>query len=75
MANTAPHSDPDKTKVQLDLLTVNNEAYAILAAFGKAARRQGFNADWMDCIRTEAISRDYNHLLSTVMDNVEDPED
>ena len=54
-------------QVTLELVGINGNAFAILGAFGKAAREQGWTPGEIEAVRDEARSGDYNHLLATIM--------
>lgn len=62
----------DKVKMQLDGLDGN--AFALMGAFSRNARRQGWTSDEIDTVLTECRSGDYDHLLCTLMDNIDDDE-
>ena len=70
MANATPHSDPNKTLVEMTLEGVNSHPLSIVGAFVKNAKRQGFNREWIEEVRKEAMEKDYNGLISTIMDNI-----
>ena len=58
-------------KVQLDLTTVDNHAFAIMGAFKKHARRQGFDESEIEAVLEEAMKGDYQHLLATIINHCE----
>ena len=62
----------DKVKMQLDGLDGN--AFALMGAFSRNASRQGWTRDEIDTVLTECRSGDYDHLLCTLMDNIDDDE-
>ena len=62
----------DKVKMQLDGLDGN--AFALMGAFSRNARRQGWTSDEIDTVLKECRSGDYDHLLCTLMDNIDDDE-
>ena len=53
-------------KVELDLVGVDGNAFAVMGAFRKAARRQGWSKEEIDGVLAEARNGDYNHLLYTI---------
>lgn len=57
----------DKT-VNLDLVGVDGNAYAIMASFKRQATKEGWSDREIDLVLEEAQSKDYNHLLSTILD-------
>lgn len=58
-------------KVKLNLIGLDSNAFAILGAFKKAARKQGIDADEISRVIEEAMSGDYNHLLATISQHCE----
>jgi hypothetical protein len=63
-------SNDKKVKIKLEGLDGN--AFALMGAFSNAAKRQGFSQDWIDEVLEDATSRDYNHLLSVLMEHTEE---
>ena len=62
-------------KVKLELVGLNGNAFALLGAFTKAARRQKMPQAELDAIMNEARSGDYDHLLATLIEHTESPDD
>lgn len=60
----------DKT-VNLDLVGVNGNAFAIMGVFKKQALREGWTQEEIDTVLTEAKSGDYNYLLATISNHFE----
>lgn len=60
--------------VNLELIGVDGNAYAIMGVFSRQARREGWSQDEIDQVLEEAKSGDYNHLLNTIMIHCE-PQD
>lgn len=60
-----------ETKVELELVGLDGNAFSILGAFQRAARRQRFPKEEIDAVITEATSGDYNHLLYTIQSHCE----
>lgn len=56
-------------KVALDFDRVEGNAYALLGAFRKAARRQGYPQADIDRVIDDARSRDYEYLVGVLMRN------
>lgn len=56
-------------KVKIDWASVKDNAFAMLGAFRKAARRQGYPQADIDRVVSEAKSGDYEHLVSVLMRN------
>jgi hypothetical protein len=61
----------DKT-VTLTLIGIDGNAFYLMVAFSKAAKQQGWSADEISKVITEAMSGDYNHLLATLVDHCDD---
>ena len=57
--------------VNLDLVGVNGNAFAVMGVFKKQAKREGWTQEEIDTVLTEAKSGDYNHLLATISNHCE----
>lgn len=53
--------------VEVELVGQDGNAFAILGAARKAAKRAGVSKEEIDAYLEEAMSGDYNHLLQTTM--------
>jgi hypothetical protein len=62
-------------KVKLELVGLDGNAFAVMGAFQRAARQQGWTPEEIKSVITECMNGDYDHLLATIMDNVESPEE
>ena len=62
-------------KVKLELVGLDGNAFAVMGAFQRAARRQGWTPEEIKSVIDECMSGDYDNLLATIMDNVESPEE
>lgn len=60
-------------KVRLSLIGINGNAFAILGAFTRQAKRDGWTQEEIEAVMDEARSSDYNHLLSTIAGFCDDP--
>lgn len=60
--------------VNLNLIGLDGNAFALMGAFQRQARREGWTADEIKAVLDEARSGDYNHLLVTLDSHCE-PED
>ena len=58
----------------MQLAGLDGNAFALMGAFSRNARRQGWTSDEIDTVLTECRSGDYDHLLCTLMDNIDDDE-
>ena len=64
-----------KKKIKLQLVGMDGNAYAVIGAFQRQARKEGWTPEEIDSVKREAMSGDYNHLLATICEHCEDPED
>ncbi|QPB12398.1 hypothetical protein [Providencia phage PSTCR6] len=55
-------------KVNLELVGLDSNAFSILGAFSRQARREGWTSEEIDFVLTEAKKGDYDHLLATIYD-------
>lgn len=62
-------------KVRLDLVGIDGNAFALLGAFSRAAREQGWEGAAVKAVLDEASAGNYDHLLQTLMKYTEDPDD
>ncbi len=62
-------------KVKLQLVGLNGNAFALMGAFQRQARREGWTPEEIRAVLTECKSGDYDHLLCVLMDHCDDPED
>lgn len=53
-------------KVSLQLAGLDGNAFALLGAFQKQAKREGWEQSEIDEVLEEAKSGDYSHLVSTL---------
>lgn len=60
--------------VELRLVGLDGNAFSLLGAFQRAARRQGWNSEDIQKVLEEAKSSDYDHLLFTLTSHCNDPE-
>lgn len=58
----------------LDLVGVDGNAYAILAAFKRQAREENWSDKEIELVMEEAQSKDYNHLLATILNHSQSKE-
>ena len=57
--------------VNLDLVGVNGNAFVIIGVFKQQAKKEGWSKSEIDSVLKEAKSKDYDHLLSTIMNHCE----
>jgi hypothetical protein len=60
------------TKVKMQLVGIDGNAFSIMGAFKSAARNQGWSQEEIKSVLAEAMKGDYNHLLATIATNVDD---
>ncbi len=58
-------------KVKLKLKGIDGNAFSIMGAFSGAARKAGWTEEETNKVLNEAMSDDYNHLLSTIQAHCE----
>jgi len=54
-------------KIKLTLVGIDGNAFTILSAFGKQARKENWTDEEIWAVLDKAQSSDYNNLLSTIM--------
>ena len=57
--------------VNLDLVGKNGNAYVILGLFISTAKKEGWTRDEIDAVVEQAKSKDYDHLLATILNHCE----
>ena len=62
--------NPSK-RVRMNLVGLDGNAFALMGAFQKNARRQGWTQDQIDKVLDECTSGDYNHLLRVLIAHTE----
>ena len=58
-------------KVNLDLVGVDGNAFAVMGAFRQQAKKEGWTDSEIKEVLDEATSGDYEHLLGTIVDRCE----
>ena len=61
--------------VKLQLVGLDGNAFSLMGAFKREARKQGWVKEDIDKVMEECQSGDYNHLLATLSDNCVDPDE
>lgn len=61
-------------KVKIQLVGLDGNAFNLMGAWQREARRQGWKKPEIDAVITKCTSGDYNNLLCTLMNNSEEPE-
>jgi len=54
-------------KVNLDLTQIDGNAFFLMAAFQRQAKKEDWTQDEIDEVLTECKSSNYDHLVSTLM--------
>ena len=62
-------------KVKLELVGLDGNAYSLMGAFQRAARQQGWSPDEIKVVLDDCMSGDYNHLLATLSNNTDSPDE
>ena len=62
-------------KVTIELVGLDGNAFSVMSAWSRAARKQGWTKEEIDTVLGEAKSGDYDNLLSVIIEHSEDPED
>jgi hypothetical protein len=52
--------------VNLNLVGVDGNAFSVMGAFSKQAKKEKWSKEEIDTVLQEAMSGDYNHLLTTI---------
>lgn len=60
-------------KITLQLVGLDGNAFALIGAFQRQARAEGWTPDEIKAVRDEMSSGDYAHLLQTLMRYTESP--
>lgn len=58
-------------KVSLNLVGLDSNAFSLMGAFRRAARKQGWSQEETDAVIAECQTGDYNHLLQTLIAHTE----
>jgi hypothetical protein len=67
-------SNLPKKKLNLQLVGLDGNAFSLLGAFSRQAKRERWSAEEIEAVRQEATSKDYDHLLSTLLAFTHSPE-
>ena len=63
------------SKPKMTLVGMDGNSFCVLGNWSRAAHRAGWSKEQIDVVMKEAMSGDYDHLLCTIMDNIEEPEE
>jgi hypothetical protein len=56
-------------KIKLKLVGLDGNAFSVMGAFSRQARKEGWTTEEIDTVLKEAMSSDYRHLLATIANN------
>jgi hypothetical protein len=56
------HCEP----IKLELVGLDGNAFSLMGAFQRAARKQGRTKDEIDAVLKDSMSGDYSHLICTL---------
>ena len=59
-------------KIKLNLVGTDGNAFAIMGAFKRQARKEKWSEKEISSVLNKAMSSDYNHLLATISNRCED---
>ncbi len=59
------------TLVELDLTSLNGNAFALMGGFSAAAKKQGVPKEEIDAVLKDCQSSDYDHLLQVLIANTQ----
>ena len=62
-------------KVRMSLVGLDGNAFNLMGQFQRNARRQGCPQEEVSAVLEECRTGDYDHLLQTLMDNIEEPDE
>lgn len=60
-------------KVSLQLLGLDGNAFCLLGAFRRQAKREQWTEDEINAVTKDAMSGNYSHLVATIADHCIDP--
>jgi hypothetical protein len=61
-------------KISLNLIGLDGNAFALMGAFQRQARKEGWTKEEINTVLEECQHGDYNHLLVTLIEHCEDLE-
>ena len=56
-------------KVKMKLVGLDGNAFSLMGAFSRNARKQGWSKEEINVVIQECMSGDYDHLLVTLMEH------
>ena len=64
---TTTHQQQHCEPVKLELVGLDGNAFFLMGAFQRAARKQGRTSEEIKAVMDDCTSGDYNHLLSVLV--------
>lgn len=58
-------------KIEFNIADQDGNPIALVCAWARAARRQGWSDEAIDAVRAEALSSNYDHVIQTIMEHSE----
>ena len=65
----------DGKKVKLTLVGLDGNAFSLMGAFSKAARREGWSKEEIKTVMNACQSGDYDNLISVLMDHCDEDDE
>jgi len=62
-------------KIKLQLVGLDGNAFYLMGAFARQARREGWTSEEIDVVLDDARSGDYDNLIQVLMKHTESPDD
>ena len=62
-------------KIKLQLVGLDGNAFYLMGAFARQARREGWTSEEIDDVMDDARSGDYDNLIQVLMKHTESPDD
>lgn len=62
-------------KVKLSLVGLNGNAYSLMGAFQRQARREGWLPEEIKSVLDQCMAGDYDHLLRVLLAHTETPDE
>jgi hypothetical protein len=60
-------------KVKLKLVGLDGNAFSVMGAFNRQARKEGWTEAEINTVLKDAMSSDYHHLLATIAKHCHNP--
>ena len=62
-------------KIKLALCGLDGNAFSLMGAFSKQARKEGWAKEEIDLVIKDCMSGDYDHLLCILMEHCDEPDE